>query len=121
MDFTMNIDKLDLANLVGKVMYKIMEYQIFLPKFTDKTSLNGPYLYWPIMSMSKDKIMEFQIFYVQKILTKRFWLWEKNGLCHGHELNLVNLVGKVMYMIMEYQIFLPKFTEKTSFNGPRKT
>ena len=45
MDFTMNIDKLDLANLVGKVMYKIMEYQIFLPKFTDKTSLNGPYLY----------------------------------------------------------------------------
>ena len=33
------------------------------------------------------------------------------------KLNLVNLVVKVMYMI----IFLPKFTEKTSFNGPRKT
>ena len=42
MDFAMNIDKLNLANLVGKVMYKIMEYQIFLPKFTEKTSFNGP-------------------------------------------------------------------------------
>ena len=28
-DFAMNTDKLDLANLVGKVMDKIMEYQIF--------------------------------------------------------------------------------------------
>ena len=29
MDFAMNIDKLNLANLVEKVTYKIMEYQIF--------------------------------------------------------------------------------------------
>ena len=29
MDFAMDIDKLNLANLVGKVMDKIMEYQIF--------------------------------------------------------------------------------------------
>ena len=42
MDFAMNIDKLNLVNLVGKVMYMIMEYQIFLPKFTEKTSFNGP-------------------------------------------------------------------------------
>ena len=30
MDFAMDIDKLNMANLVGKVMDKIMEYQIFL-------------------------------------------------------------------------------------------
>ena len=30
MDFGMDIDKLNMANLVGKVMDKIMEYQIFL-------------------------------------------------------------------------------------------
>ena len=29
MEFAMDIDKLNLANLVGKVMDKIMEYQIF--------------------------------------------------------------------------------------------
>ena len=29
-DFTMNIDKLNLANLVGEVMDKIMEFQNFL-------------------------------------------------------------------------------------------
>ena len=28
-EFAMDIDKLNLANLVGKVMDKIMEYQIF--------------------------------------------------------------------------------------------
>ena len=31
MDFAMNIDKLDLANLVGEVMDEIVEFQIFLP------------------------------------------------------------------------------------------
>ena len=29
MDFAMNVDKLNLANLVEKVTYKIMEYQLF--------------------------------------------------------------------------------------------
>ena len=29
MDFAIDIDKLNLANLVGKVMDKIMEYKIF--------------------------------------------------------------------------------------------
>ena len=29
LEFAMDIDKLNLANLVGKVMDKIMEYQIF--------------------------------------------------------------------------------------------
>ena len=29
MDFAMDIDKLNLAKMVGKVMDKIMEYQIF--------------------------------------------------------------------------------------------
>ena len=32
MDFALNIDKLNLANLVGKVMDEIMEYQIFFSK-----------------------------------------------------------------------------------------
>ena len=31
MDFTMNIAKLDLANLEGEIMDKIAEFQIFLP------------------------------------------------------------------------------------------
>ena len=35
MEFAMDIDKLNLANLVGKVMDKIMEYQIFLPRCTE--------------------------------------------------------------------------------------
>ena len=35
-DSAMDIDKLNLANLVGKVMDKIMEYQIFLPKCTER-------------------------------------------------------------------------------------
>ena len=39
MDFAMEIDKLNLANLVGEVMMdKIMEYQIFLPKCTENKS-----------------------------------------------------------------------------------
>ena len=36
MDFAMDIDKLTLANLVGKVMDKIMEYQMFLPKCKER-------------------------------------------------------------------------------------
>ena len=36
MDFTMDIDKLNLLNLVGMVMDEIMEYQIFLPKCTER-------------------------------------------------------------------------------------
>ena len=37
MDFTMYIDKLNLANLVGEVMMdKIMEYQILWPKCTER-------------------------------------------------------------------------------------
>ena len=38
MGIAMNIDKLDLANLVGKVMNKIMEYQMpnILPKCTER-------------------------------------------------------------------------------------
>ena len=35
MDFTMNIDKHNLATLVGKVKDEIMEYQIFVPKCTE--------------------------------------------------------------------------------------
>ena len=31
MDLAMNIDELDMANLVGKGMDKIMEFKIFLP------------------------------------------------------------------------------------------
>ena len=33
MDFALDIDKLNMANLVRKVMDEIMEYQIFFPKF----------------------------------------------------------------------------------------
>ena len=38
MDFAMDIDKLNLANLLGKVMNKIMEYQMpnILPKCTER-------------------------------------------------------------------------------------
>ena len=36
MDLAMNIDNLDLANLVGEVMDKIMEYQNCLPKCTER-------------------------------------------------------------------------------------
>ena len=32
LDFAMDIDKLNLANLLGKVMNKIMEYQIICQK-----------------------------------------------------------------------------------------
>ena len=41
MDFTIDIDKLNLANLVGKVMDKIMvvPYQIILPLCTEKSKL----------------------------------------------------------------------------------
>ena len=37
-DFAMDIDKLNLANLLGKVMNKIMEYQMpnILPKCTER-------------------------------------------------------------------------------------
>ena len=36
MNFTMDIDMINLANLVGKVMNEIMEYQIVLPMFKKK-------------------------------------------------------------------------------------
>ena len=36
MYFAMAIDRLNLANMVGQVMDKIMEYQIFLPKRTER-------------------------------------------------------------------------------------
>ena len=38
MDFAIDIDKLNLANLLGKVMNKIMEYQMpnILPKCTER-------------------------------------------------------------------------------------
>ena len=35
MDFAIDIDKPNLANLVGKVMDKIIEYQTFLSKYTE--------------------------------------------------------------------------------------
>jgi len=35
MDIALDIDKLNLAKLVGKVVDQIMEYQTFLPKCTD--------------------------------------------------------------------------------------
>ena len=35
MDFVMDIDKLHLANLMGKVMDEIMEYHIVLPECTE--------------------------------------------------------------------------------------
>ena len=35
MDFVMDIDKLNLANLMGKMMDKIMEYHIVLPECTE--------------------------------------------------------------------------------------
>ena len=35
MDFVMDIDKLNLANLMGKVMDEIMEYHIVLPECTE--------------------------------------------------------------------------------------
>ena len=38
MDIALDIDKLNLANLVGKVVEKIMEYEIFLPKCTENKS-----------------------------------------------------------------------------------
>ena len=36
MDFAMDIDKLNLANLEEKLMDEIMEYQNFLPKCTER-------------------------------------------------------------------------------------
>ena len=50
MDFTMNIDKHNLATLVGKVKDEIMEYQIFVPKCTEyrkikATDLQKPFLH----------------------------------------------------------------------------
>ena len=56
MDFATNIGKLDLANLVGKVMEKIVEFKIY---FT------------------------FRKLYL-KVKKQDFWPWDTNGLSHGH-------------------------------------
>jgi len=56
MDFAINIDKFNLANLVGDVLDKIIEFQIF---FT------------------------FSKLYL-KVKQHSFWPWENNGLHHEH-------------------------------------
>ena len=84
-DLAMNIDKLNLATLVGEVMDKIVEFQIFF--YLQK-------IYQKVKSMvfGFENIMDF--------------------LMEIDKLNLANLVGKVMMdKIMEYQIFLPRCTE----------
>ena len=57
MEFAMDIDKLNLANLEGKVMDKIMEYLVdTLRQLRILPGINGPYLVlsakiWPYLNL----------------------------------------------------------------------
>ena len=78
MDFTVNIDRLHLANLLGEVMDKIIEFQKFWPSENYTKRSNS-------MVFGFEKLMDFAM--------------------DIYKLNLAKMVGKVMDKIMEYQIF----------------
>ena len=93
MDFRFGIDKLNLANLVGEVMDKIVEFLSSENDIDTKRSNSMVFGFEKIMDIALD---------IDK-------------------LNLANLMGKVVDKIMEYQIFLPKCTEKIKASIFQKT
>ena len=77
----MNIDKLNMANLVGEVMDKIVEFHIFFPSGNYTKGSNN-------MVFGFEKLMDF-VMDIDKF-------------------NLAVLAGQVTDKSMECQIFLPK-------------
>ena len=83
----MAIDKVNLANVMGEVMDKIVEFQIFL-------TFRKLYQNFEQYGFGLEKKFDFAM--------------------DIDKLNLANLLGKVMNKIMEYQMpnILPKCTER---------
>ena len=66
MDFAMDIDKLNLANLVGQVIDTIMKYQIFAKvyqkiKARDLQKITKPFLYIKSQNLSKKPYFKTKI------------------------------------------------------------